>query len=136
MATVLHKYVPADKKPPKPPTPEEQELKRLKAAKLQSDREFVEEKRKQTEVARILAEAELLRKRGELISRATAVRHVGTLFTAVKQRLLNLAPLLSRKLEGKNAHQRKVEIDAAIREVLLELSEPADLIAKCVEPSP
>jgi hypothetical protein len=130
MAEVLHRYIPAEKKPPQPPSPEQREVERLKAEKLEADRRFVEEKTRQTTVQRTLNEAELLRKRGELIYRDEAVRQASYLCITVRQRLLGLARSLPRQLEGKTAHQMKMVIDGAVRECLTELSELPNVITR------
>jgi hypothetical protein len=80
-------------------------------------------KTRAAEVQRTLREAELLRKRGQLIDRATAVKQAAYIIIATRQRFLLLPDRLARATHGLDVHKAKLVIDKAIRDVLDELSE-------------
>jgi hypothetical protein len=115
MADVYHHYLGRDGKLPKP-----------SAAQLDretSRAELVAAQARERIAKAILAEAEVMRKRRELISRDTAVKQSSFIMVSIRQRLLSLAGSLPRKLSGKSQHEMKMIIDASIRECLTELSE-------------
>jgi hypothetical protein len=114
MTDVFHHYVGRDGKRPKPSV--------AQIDRENSRAELVAAQVRERIAKAILAEAEVARKRGELISRDTAVKQSSFIMASIRQRLLSLAGSLPRKLAGKSQHEMKLIIDASIRECLTELS--------------
>src|SRR5262245_12478490 len=115
MAEVIHRYIRRGESLTQP-TNERKE-------RTKSDARFAASRAEKEEALATLRQAEVLRKRHELISTNTAVKQASFLFAACRQRMLSLAGSLPRKLVGKTAHEIKLILDAAIRECLTELAE-------------
>ena len=115
MAEVIHRYLGKDGKIPEP-TAEQKERQgsdvRLSAAKA-----------REREAIAALREAELARKRGELVETAVVTREAQDVCIIIRSRLLLLPTQLARKCVGKSQHEMRMIIDAAIRETLTALSD-------------
>jgi hypothetical protein len=115
MAEVIHRYLGKDGKIPKP-TAEQKERQgsqaRLDAAKA-----------REREAIAALREAELARKRGELVETAVVAREAQDVCIIIRSRLLLLPTQLARKCVGKSQHEIRMILDAAIRETLTALSD-------------
>ena len=115
MAEVYHRYIRRGEPLPQP-TKERKE-------REESDARFAAARAEKEEALATLRQAEVLRKRGELISRDEAQREAAFLLVAIKQRLLALPARLSRELDVPDRHAAKMIIDEWVRECLVELSE-------------
>jgi hypothetical protein len=114
MAEVIHRYVRRGEPIPEPT--------KAQREREESDARFAEARaRKETALA-TLREAELLRKRGELIARKSVIQQFTYVTIALRQRLLAMPAQLCRKLEGKSAHEIKLIVDGAVRLALEELA--------------
>jgi hypothetical protein len=106
-----------------------------KRSKEQQEREANEAKlsaarAREREAIATLREADVLRKRHELISRDTAMKQASFLFVSIRQRLLALPTQLVRKLDVPDKPRARMIIDASIRECLTELSELPDRVTR------
>ena len=115
MAEVIHRYLGNDGKIPK--LTAEQKERQGSDARLQAA------KAREREAIAALREAELARKRGELVETAVVAREAQDVSIIIRSRLLLLPTQLARKCVGKSQHEMRMIIDAAIRETLTALSD-------------
>ena len=94
MAEVIHRYLGKDGKLPKPTA--EQKEREVSDARLQAA------KAREREAIAALREAELARKRGELVETAAVTREAQDVCIVIRSRLLLLPTLLARKCVGKS----------------------------------
>jgi phage terminase Nu1 subunit (DNA packaging protein) len=114
MAEVYHRYLGKNGKIPEPTA----EQKKREA----SDARLSAAKAREREAIAALREAELARKRGELVETAIVTREAQDVCIVIRSRLLLLPTQLARKCVGKSQHETRMIIDSGIREALTELS--------------
>ena len=99
MAEVIHRYLGKDGKTPEP-TAEQKE-------RQGSDARLSAAKAREREAIAALREAELARKRGELVETAVVTREAQDVCIVIRSRLLLLPTQLARKCVGKSQHEMK-----------------------------